>query len=73
MSDLRTKVIDAVSSCMHKIVNEISEEDFRDEASALMQKWVDEHGRFDGSGIVDALLWWQNAISETNYFPLSRH
>lgn len=71
--DMREKVINAVSDCMHTIIKDVSAEDFRGEASALMQKWVNEKGRFDGNGIVDALLWWQEVVSETNVFPLSRN
>jgi hypothetical protein len=70
--DMKEKVINAVSDCMHKIIKDVSAEDFRGEASALMQKWVNENGRFDGNGIVDA-LWWQDNVSDTNCFPLSRH
>lgn len=72
-SNTREKVIDAVASCMHRIFVVIPEEDFRNEATALMGKWANEHGSFGIEGITEAVLWWQEMATETNAFPLSRN
>jgi hypothetical protein len=68
----RKMVLNAVAGAMHLVVADISEEEFISEAEALMTKWSNEHSKFGKDGIVDALVWWQDQITDDNVFPLSR-
>jgi hypothetical protein len=71
--DVREQVLNAVTVCMNRIFKAIPAKDFEAEADALMQKWVNDHGRFGIDGIVDAVTWWQDQATETNAFPLTRN
>jgi hypothetical protein len=73
--DARELILQAVTDCMCSIFrnHDISADDFKAEANALMLKWVTEHGSFGLDGIVEALDWWQDQATDTNAFPLSRN